>query len=94
MDQGRGAGDRRPQRSALRDERRRDPPIAGHPPAIVIDTIGKMQGPLRLLRRALYRQDRIGADPPSSWAVDLIGHAVIGHNSSACRQGRCHRTPC
>ena len=52
-------------------------PIAGHPDAIVIDTLAKMLEHQQTLYAfcadcaALYRKDRMGQNPPSSWTVDL-----------------------
>jgi hypothetical protein len=56
---------------------RRELPIAGHPLSIVIDNIGKMLEHQQTLYAhcadcaALYRKDRIGANPPCSWTGDL-----------------------
>ena len=56
---------------------RRDVPIAGHPDAIVIDSIGKLHAHRHELHgfcadcAGRYRPELTPHNPPSSWTVDL-----------------------
>jgi hypothetical protein len=73
-------------------------PIAGHPRAIVIDTLGKMLEHRQTLFghcadcAALYRKDRMGENPPSSWTVDL--GALIAERGADSPSVRMKPVPC
>jgi hypothetical protein len=65
---------------------------------IVVDTIGKMYEHRQTLHAfcadcaALYRKDRMGQNPPSSWTVDLA--ALIAKRGADSPSVRMAPVPC